>query len=219
MVATKVMAAYCFDVILADLEKKDIPRCPLSIQNDHVPLVITWKNLSQEYIESNPPPPVGNRGSSGIFTPVPLHDALPKYALLSAFEDPRFDPVTIEEVPQLHCSLSIINNIQPISDYHDWTIGRHGLHVYYEVAGEKHSAYYLPEVPREKEWTKQMTIDNLIYKSGFDGEVVSEQDRKKVHYERYEADHIQLSYEEYYEMKASKGTGFIHAPRAQVPIR
>lgn len=40
-----------------------------------------------------------------------------------------------------------------------------------------------------------MTVDNIICKSGFDGEVVSEKDRKAVHFERYEADHVQLSYE------------------------
>lgn len=51
---------------------------------------------------------------------------------------------------QLHCSVSIIKNIEPIADYHDWTIGRHGLHVFYELDGEKHNAYYLPEVAREK---------------------------------------------------------------------
>lgn len=45
------------------------------------PLVITWKNLSQDYIESNPPPPVGNRGSAGTFKPIALHEGLARFAL------------------------------------------------------------------------------------------------------------------------------------------
>lgn len=36
MTATKAMAAYCFDVVLAKLENKDPPRFPLTIEDQHV---------------------------------------------------------------------------------------------------------------------------------------------------------------------------------------
>ncbi|KAH7729659.1 hypothetical protein AAVH_03134 [Aphelenchoides avenae] len=44
-------------------------------------------------------------------------------------------------------------------------IGFHGL----TDEGEELTAFYLPEVPIEKEWSEEMTVDELLCKAGFSG--------------------------------------------------
>ncbi|KAH7673210.1 AMMECR1 domain containing protein [Aphelenchoides avenae] len=195
------MAEYCFDVVLAKLEHKNIPSCPAIVSNGKSPLIVEWKNLTQEYVESCPPPPAGNRGCAATFDPIPLHKGLQQFALASAFEDQRFEPLTIDEVPLLQCSVNLPYGIEPISDYRDWIIGVHGLRVHLTDEGEEPTAFYLPEVPREKEWSEEMTVDELLCKAGFSGETISEADRKRARIERYAVHRVTLSYDEYYEMK------------------
>lgn len=47
--------------------------------------------------------------------------------LFSAFKDSRFDPITLHEVDQLHCTVSILINFEKARDYRDWVVGIHGI--------------------------------------------------------------------------------------------
>lgn len=40
----------------------------------------------------------------------------------SAFKDSRFSPITKEEVPSLHCAVSILTNFEDGQDYLDWEV-------------------------------------------------------------------------------------------------
>jgi AMMECR1 domain-containing protein len=43
------------------------------------------------------------RGCIGTFTASPLEENLGKYAGISAFQDTRFSPISINELPNLYC--------------------------------------------------------------------------------------------------------------------
>ncbi|KAH7712921.1 AMMECR1 domain containing protein [Aphelenchoides avenae] len=200
MAASTDSAAYCFDVIIARLKNEPEPPCPAEIPDEQHPLTVTWKNFTEWNLSKNRPPPIGNRGCLGSFDPLPLREGLKKYAIASAFEDKRFEEVTLEEVPDLHCSLSIIKSLEEIKDYRDWTVGTNGIRIHFEQNGKKMWAFYLPEVPKEKEWDQQTALDNLMHKGGWEGEI-AEEDRKEVRVERYEVDRLVLSYKEYEALK------------------
>jgi len=42
--------------------------------------------------------------------------------LFSAMKDSRFSPITAEEFPCLHCSVSILTKFEEAHDYLDWEV-------------------------------------------------------------------------------------------------
>lgn len=90
------------------------------------------------------------RGCIGTTTPVNLTSGLKEFAIKSAIHDSRFDPITVEEFEHLTCSVSILIEFEPCSDWSDWKIGDHGVRMeYVDAAGNKYHALFLPEVMPE----------------------------------------------------------------------
>jgi AMMECR1 domain-containing protein len=52
---------------------------------------------------------------------------LPSYFLSSALRDGRFAPVTKDELPNLHCSVSVLTNFEEGVNYLDWEVGMKSL--------------------------------------------------------------------------------------------
>ena len=66
-------------------------------------------------------------------------------------KDSRFSPVSQNELPKLHVSVSILCHFVDAADFLDWEIGVHGIRIeFYTERGSKKTATYLPEVPREQ---------------------------------------------------------------------
>ena len=77
----------------------------------------------------------------------------------SAFKDSRFNPITIEELSKLHCSVSILTKFEEANDHLDWEIGIHGIRIeFHSDRGSRRTATYLPEVATEQGW-----ISLLVY--------------------------------------------------------
>lgn len=95
-----------------------------------------------------------------------MDQLLKKYTLTSALKDSRFDPISLKEVPNLKCSVSLLVNFENISDAYDWEIGKHGIEIFFEDHGEEYSATFLPEVAAEENWTQDETLMHLIRKAG-----------------------------------------------------
>ena len=72
-----------------------------------------------------------------------------QYALISALEDDRFDPVTIEELPKMSIGLSLLVNFKSIANPLNWQVGKHGVEIDFKVKGRKYSSTFLPEVMGE----------------------------------------------------------------------
>lgn len=79
--ATKLHCKYCFDVLIAKLSKMPLPPYPNNLPDHKVPIFVTWK-IKEDL-----------RGCIGTFSPSKLSNILSNYALVSALEDDRFDPV------------------------------------------------------------------------------------------------------------------------------
>jgi AmmeMemoRadiSam system protein A len=102
------------------------------------------------------------RGCIGRMTPDrPLANLIGAMALQAAFEDPRFAPVTLKELPDLEIEISVLTPMQPVS-------GPGAIVVRDGVLLKKRgrSAVFLPQVAPEQGWGRDEMLDHLGMKAG-----------------------------------------------------
>lgn len=93
------------------------------------------------------------RGCIGTFdNSKELGSVIPKYALIAALNDTRFDPVSLSEVQNLNVAVSILTNFNRIEDCYDWEVGKHGIEIEFIGGGRRFSGTFLPEVAKEQRW-------------------------------------------------------------------
>jgi AmmeMemoRadiSam system protein A len=103
------------------------------------------------------------RGCIGaIITERPLRDTLRRVTLEAAFEDHRFRPLALEELP--HCTIehSLLTVPVPVADPEEITIGSDGMIL---TVGRRR-ALFLPEVATEQGWDLPQTLGFLARKAG-----------------------------------------------------
>lgn len=89
------------------------------------------------------------RGCIGRFTSEnPLYEVVEASAFSSAFEDPRFSPLTKDEYDSLEFEITVLGPLTRIHDINDIVIGRHGVY----IKKEMRSGTLLPQVATEHNW-------------------------------------------------------------------
>jgi AmmeMemoRadiSam system protein A len=102
------------------------------------------------------------RGCVGFALPVAsLYRAVAETAQAAAFDDTRFAPLTLEELPEIEISLSILSPLQPIGP-EEIEIGRHGLLI--SLSGRR--GLLLPQVPVEHGWDRVAFLEQTCHKAG-----------------------------------------------------
>jgi AmmeMemoRadiSam system protein B/AmmeMemoRadiSam system protein A len=103
------------------------------------------------------------RGCIGRMVPDrPLANLVGTMALQAAFEDPRFNSVTIKELPDLEIEISVLTPMKPVSGPEAIVVGRDC--VLLQKGGR--SAVFLPQVAPEQGWGRDEMLDNLSMKAG-----------------------------------------------------
>lgn len=103
------------------------------------------------------------RGCIGSLVPVaPLYKSVHDNAVNAALHDPRFSPVSSNEVSQLEVHISVLSPITPIKSLDEFRIGEHGI----ILTKGYHRAVYLPEVAVEQHWSREETLSSLSVKAG-----------------------------------------------------
>jgi len=103
------------------------------------------------------------RGCIGRMEPDrPLAALVGAMALQAAFEDPRFDPVTLKELPDLEIEISVLTPMKPVPNPGAIVVGRDG--VLLRKGGR--SAVFLPQVAPEQGWGRDEMLDHLGMKAG-----------------------------------------------------
>ncbi len=102
------------------------------------------------------------RGCIGyVFPTDSLYKTVADTARAAAFEDPRFEPVTLIEVPHLTVEISVLSRLQPIrSD--EVLVGKHGL----VVTKGNHRGLLLPQVAPEWGWDRETFLAQTCLKAG-----------------------------------------------------
>jgi len=91
----------------------------------------------------------------------PIYIGVQKMAIQSAFFDPRFNPLTKEELTNLHIEISVLSPMSPIN-YKNVVVGKHGLLVSYKYS----SGVLLPQVPVEQKWNQTQYLEGVCNKAG-----------------------------------------------------
>jgi uncharacterized protein len=111
------------------------------------------------------------RGCIGFPYPVmPLGDAIVHAAQAAALEDPRFPPVTKDELAAMSLEVTILTVPEPLSGDpakrpEQVTVGKHGL----IVRGMGTSGLLLPQVATDYGWDAKTFLDQTCMKAGLSG--------------------------------------------------
>lgn len=92
----------------------------------------------------------------------PLWQNVIDAAVASALEDPRFAPVTTEELPVLRLEISVLDPPVEIKRVEDFDAQRHGIIL---EKGTRH-ALLLPKVAQENGWDARKTLETVCWKAG-----------------------------------------------------
>jgi uncharacterized protein len=102
------------------------------------------------------------RGCIGYVSPTDsLYKTVADTARAAAFEDPRFEPVILSEVPHLRLEISVLSLPQPIRP-DEVVVGKHGL----VVTQGNHRGLLLPQVAPEWEWDRETFLAQTCLKAG-----------------------------------------------------
>jgi len=93
----------------------------------------------------------------------PLSEAVAVNAVAAAVRDPRFEPVTAAELPELSVEISVLSPFQEIAP-ESVEAGRHGLVI--EARGRR--GLLLPQVAREQGWSSRELLEHTCLKAGLD---------------------------------------------------
>lgn len=108
------------------------------------------------------------RGCIGFIGPImPLYKAVIEAARAAAFEDPRFHPLTKEELDELKIEISVLTKPEEIKEkgediIKEIEVGKDGLIVEYSGF----SGLLLPQVASENKWDAEHFLEQTCVKAG-----------------------------------------------------
>ena len=103
------------------------------------------------------------RGCIGTIQPSrPLHQVVEEMAAAAAFEDSRFDPLTVHELRDIELEISVLTPLQRVKDTNEIEIGKHGLY----IKKGFYSGLLLPQVATDYNWNRQTFLEETCRKAG-----------------------------------------------------
>ena len=103
------------------------------------------------------------RGCIGYIVPVaPLHETVKQMAVAAAFDDPRFPPLSEEELKDIDIEISALTPLKKINDINEIQVGKHGILIKKGFA----SGVLLPQVATDYNWDRLTFIEQTCMKAG-----------------------------------------------------
>jgi AmmeMemoRadiSam system protein A len=93
---------------------------------------------------------------------MPLYQSVIRNAAAASSQDPRFPPMTPEELADLEIEVTILSPLEPVNDVKEIRIGTHGL----SIVKDGRSGIFLPQVPVEQGWDLPTYLEQLCFKAG-----------------------------------------------------
>lgn len=105
------------------------------------------------------------RGCIGhIESDKPLYKVVSEMAIAAATQDPRFPPVTYDELSEIKIEISVLSPIRKVNDIREIVVGRDGLIIRKGFA----SGLLLPQVPVEWGWNRNEFLRQVSLKAGLE---------------------------------------------------
>jgi hypothetical protein len=103
------------------------------------------------------------RGCIGYIMPVvPLYSAVNVVAANAAVQDPRFMPVSEQELSKLEYEISVLSPLVRVLDVNQIVVGKHGL----IMKNKDREGLLLPQVPVEQHWDRTTFLEQTCRKAG-----------------------------------------------------
>jgi AmmeMemoRadiSam system protein A len=103
------------------------------------------------------------RGCIGYVQGVsPLQNAVQEMALSAAFQDPRFEPVVSDELPDVEIEISVLTPLHRIESVGEIEIGRDGI----VIEQDLYRGLLLPQVATEQGWSRETFLRHTCIKAG-----------------------------------------------------
>ena len=83
-------------------------------------------------------------------------------AVSAATKDPRFPPLSLNELDKVRIEISILSNLQEIDNLDEIVIGKHGL----LIEGNRKRGLLLPKVAERMRWNKRSFLLGVCHKAG-----------------------------------------------------
>ncbi len=113
------------------------------------------------------------RGCIGYTAPIkPLYLAVRDVAIQAATADPRFHPVSEEELPLLEYEISVLSPFHHVRNIDEIKIGRDGL----LIKKGAHVGLLLPQVPVEWGWDRETFLQQTCRKAGLSPDAWQDED-------------------------------------------
>jgi AmmeMemoRadiSam system protein A len=115
------------------------------------------------------------RGCIGSLEPSgPLHKTVAEMAKAAACRDPRFRPVSADELQYIELEISVLTPLKEIKDPEEIVVGLHGL-----VVSKGHrSGLLLPQVAAERGWGRVTFLEETCRKAGLPKDAWMEKDAR-----------------------------------------
>lgn len=102
------------------------------------------------------------RGCIGHIEPsAPLYETVRECAVAAATRDPRFEPVTPPELPELRIEISVLSLLTDVRPQ-EVEVGHHGL----LISRGFHHGLLLPQVATQWQWDREQFLEETCLKAG-----------------------------------------------------
>lgn len=119
------------------------------------------------------------RGCIGFISPTPLYESVQRAAVSAAFQDPRFEQLSKDELENVTFEISVMT--EPVLVSRDLEelkqeieIGRDGL----IISNDPYSGLLLPQVPIEQNWNIDEFLHNLCHKAALTPDFLKDENTK-----------------------------------------
>ncbi len=102
------------------------------------------------------------RGCIGTQTPRPIYRVIQETVIAAASRDPRFDPVTKDELDDITIEISVLGDYTTIQTPDQIQLGQHGL----IIQQGNQSGLLLPQIPNQHNWDAKTFLEQVAIKAG-----------------------------------------------------
>jgi len=92
----------------------------------------------------------------------PIGETIVAMAASAAIGDPRFPPVSLDELDRVTLEISLLSPLRPVESPNDVVPGTHGV----IIAGRGRRGVLLPQVAAERGWDRETFLDHTCQKAG-----------------------------------------------------
>lgn len=112
------------------------------------------------------------RGCIGnIISDRPISETIQDMSESAAFNDPRFLPLTADEMEKISIEISILSPLKKVEDVTKIKTGRDGL----LVRNGFRSGLLLPQVATEQKWDRETFINHTFIKAGLNPDYINDE--------------------------------------------